>query len=355
MKLGRLTPKQEAQIPLIRDEFLNYGLSTEPADFESAEQAVKDAYISAGLEPPKIFIHVDSPYQGAIAAAILKSINLRPQICSQVFHLISEQITTKIRYRTELRLWAQIWSQVGGQVRDKIINQIEKNWIQIGNKKRAHTLTWSAFFGQHEAACIAWASYFHRVCGLPGIEKVEPLARITSSCGWVWFFSDVAIITDRPCKLQRDEQNRLHCENGPALEYRDGFAIYAWHGTIVPPHWIKNKDTLDPNEVIKVDNVEQRAVGAAIVGWPKMLSVLKARTIDKHDNPDIGELIEITLPGLPEPGLFLKARCPRNGIIVEGVPRVSEIDGLPIDTALAAQAWRVGDPQSEYIHPPRRT
>jgi len=42
-------------------------------------------------------------------------------------------------------------------------------------------------------------------------------------------------------------------------------------------------------------------------------------------------------------------------LIVEGVPRVSDIDGLPIDTALAAQAWRIGDPLSEYVHPPMRT
>jgi len=47
--------------------------------------------------------------------------------------------------------------------------------------------------------------------------------------------------------------------------------------------------------------------------------------------------------------------CPRNGEIFEGVPFVSDIDGLPINTALAAQAWRIGDPQSEYQHNPVRT
>lgn len=72
-----------------------------------------------------------------------------------------------------------------------------------------------------------------------------------------------------------------------------------------------------------------------------MLPVLKAKVINDSGNGDIGQLIELTLPGLPEPGRFLKAECPRNGIIVEGVPRISDIDGLPIDTALAAQAWRI--------------
>ena len=86
-----------------------------------------------------------------------------------------------------------------------------------------------------------------------------------------------------------------------------------------------------------------------------MLSVLKSKVIDDSGSDDIGQLIELTLPGLAEPGRFLKARCPRNGIIVEGVPRVSDIDGLPIETALHAQAWRIGDPLSEYQHPPMRT
>ena len=123
----------------------------------------------------------------------------------------------------------------------------------------------------------------------------------------------------------------------------------------MPADWIEQRATLDPAEVIAAENVEQRAAGAAIVGWPRMLSVLNARVIDDSGSDDIGQLIELTLPGLDEPGRFLKAVCPRNGIIVEGVPRVSDIDGLPIETALAAQAWRIGDPQSEYQHPPVRT
>jgi hypothetical protein len=138
----------------------------------------------------------------------------------------------------------------------------------------------------------------------------------------------------------------MHCETGKAILYAGtGWGISSWHGVRVPDEWISERKTLDPNVVIKADNVEQRAAGAAIVGWPKMLSVLKSKTINDSGNDDIGQLIEMNLPGLREPGRFLKAVCPRNGIIVEGVPRISDIDGLPINTALAAQAWRIGDPQ----------
>ena len=166
---------------------------------------------------------------------------------------------------------------------------------------------------------------------------------------------DFCMVSDFPEFIRIDDMNRPHCETGPSHRWRDGWSLYHWHGVSVPAHWIEQRATLDPNEVIKVENVEQRAVGAEIVGWPRMLDVLKARVIHDSGNDDMGQLIELTLPGLREPGRFLKAKCPRNGIIVEGVPYISDIDGLPIDTALAAQAWRVGDAMSEYEHPTRRT
>jgi hypothetical protein len=187
------------------------------------------------------------------------------------------------------------------------------------------------------------------------LERFEIDENLVKSCGWVWWHENVLAISDRPEIICRDEIGRLHCETGPAIKYRDGWSIYSWHGVTVPAHWIENKTTLNPAEVLKCENVEQRAAGAAIVGWPKMLSVLRVKVINDSGSPDIGQLIELTLPGLQEPGRFLKAQCPRNGIIVEGVPRVSDIDNLPIETALAAQAWRIGDPLSEYVHPTIRT
>jgi hypothetical protein len=129
---------------------------------------------------------------------------------------------------------------------------------------------------------------------------------------------------------------------------KDGWAIHAWRGTVVPAHWIDQRESLTPGEVLKTENVEQRAAGCAIIGWPKMLSVLKAKVIDADPDPSHGELIEVKLPGLPKPGRFLKAECPRNGTICEGVPN-------NITTVLAAQAWRVGLEPHEFTHPTVRT
>ncbi|MDE2436465.1 MAG: hypothetical protein KGM49_09410 [Sphingomonadales bacterium] len=202
----------------------------------------------------------------------------------------------------------------------------------------------------------AYLSFFQDVAQLPlDYSAYNHWRALAEHSGPRIMHPDFCMISDRPEVLTVDAEDRPHGEAGPFCRWRDGSALYSWHGARVPARWIENRATLDPAEVLKEQNVELRAAGASIVGWPKMLSVLKAKVIDDSGSPDIGQLIELKLPGLREAGRFLKAECPRNGIICEGVPLVSDIDGLPINTALAAQAWRVGDPQSEYCHPPVRT
>ena len=165
---------------------------------------------------------------------------------------------------------------------------------------------------------------------------------------------EFCLVSDFPEVLRVDDQNRPHCETGPSHRWRDGWALYHLWGIKVPAEWIENRDTIDPSEILKSPNVEQRAVGMRFLG-ARMISALKPRILDGDPNSEMGALVEVRLDGFPEPGRYLQAKCPRNNQIFEGVPRVSDVDGLPIETALHAQAWRVGDPLSEYVHPEVRT
>ena len=166
---------------------------------------------------------------------------------------------------------------------------------------------------------------------------------------------EFCIVTDFPEYIKTDENNLPHCENGPSHKWHDGWSLYHWHGVSVPGEWIENPEGFDPSDIIKCENVEQRAAGAEIIGWPRMAERLGRKVIDGDPETDMGALVELTMPGLPEPGRFLMAQCPRNGTICEGVPRVSDIDNLPIETVIAAQAWRDCLSASEYQHPALRT
>jgi hypothetical protein len=391
-KITKLTPEQIARFKDWSDDWIKIGLSTEPANFDKAIEAALKAYKLINRYKPMIILRMSSPYGatlgGAIAWAMLRELGdkqVRAQVESQVGAQVRSQVESQVRSQVWSQVWSQVESQVGAQVRSQVESQVRSQvwsqvesqvgaqvesqvrsqvWSQVESQVGAQVRSqvWSAVYNYRGGSLWAagWASsisFFRDVCGWtdPVLERFEIDEALVKNCGWVWWHENVLAISDRPTVINRDEQGRLHSELGPSIAYRDGWQLHHWHGTSVPADWIENRANLSPNTVIMAQNVEQRAAGAAIIGWPKMLSVLQSRTINRHDNPDIGELIELTLPGLAEPGRFLKAVCPRNGLIVEGVPRVSDIDGLPIETALAAQAWRIGDPQSEYSHPPRRT
>ena len=203
----------------------------------------------------------------------------------------------------------------------------------------------------------SYLSFFKDVAGLnlPQYAAYQHWQDLAEHAGPRIMHPDFCMISDRPSVLCVDDQKRPHCEDGPFCEWRDGSALYAWHGTHIPANWVIHRESIDPTEILRCENVEQRAAGAACIGWLRMLSALDYKIIDADADPSHGELIELRLEGLPSPGRFLKAECPRNGLICEGLPPVSDIDGKPINTVLAAQAWRVGLASSDFSYPAIRT
>ncbi len=314
-KLEKLTKEQANLIPIVRDEWINFCLGGDDSiNRKMAMEGIRWMYGKAKLQNPFV-IFVNGP-----------------MACQYAVWFIKAMIKNK-KFMTQVR--DQVWDQVGDQVR-----------AQVGDQVRDQVR--AAFFSQHEAGWLAWASYFHKVCGLPGTEKIEPLARIAANCGWVWFFAGAAVITDRPRTLKRDDQNRLHCETGPAIEYRDGFAVHAWHGTRIPAEWIDDKAHLTAKIALTWPNIEQRRVAVEIVGWARILRELKARVIDADGDPQIGTLVEVKLPDLSRPARFCRVTCGTGREFAVGVPP-------EIDTALAAQAWMQGVPLADFIKPEIRT
>ena len=162
------------------------------------------------------------------------------------------------------------------------------------------------------------------------------------------------IVLVRPPEFVRLKNNELHCDDGPAVRWADGYAEYWHNGKLMERRWNIDKAKYAPADIFAIRNAEFRALACQGYGWENLITQENSRVIDDSGDPDIGKLVEVDI-GREWPGRFLVAECPRNGTIYEGVPEVSDIDGKPIDTALAAQAWRVGMAADEYVHPKKRT
>jgi hypothetical protein len=66
----RLDEGQQAVAAAVEEEWLGACFATGPGDRDAAEAAVLSAYRSAGLDPPERVVWLDSPFAGAVAAAL---------------------------------------------------------------------------------------------------------------------------------------------------------------------------------------------------------------------------------------------------------------------------------------------
>jgi hypothetical protein len=194
-----------------------------------------------------------------------------------------------------------------------------------------------------------WCSYIdfmREVLDFRVIKQFEIDESLTKSCGWVWWHENVLAISDRPIHIKRDAEGRLHCEKGSSIEYRDGWAMYHWHGVSIPKEWVTGKKPI-ASEAITWANIEQRRAACEIVGWVNILNQLNAKTVDVDDD-EIGTLLEVNIPDSGKEK-FLKVKCGTGREFALPVPREME-------TALQANAWTYGfDDVNKFIKPEVRT
>src|SRR5262245_48563442 len=97
--LEKLTLDEEALIPMVRDEWIRTGLATGPADRKAAQTAISDAYRMAGLEPPRIWIWLGSPWAGCIGAWMLSTLRFAKDQVGDQLHRVEAKVNAKVRHQ----------------------------------------------------------------------------------------------------------------------------------------------------------------------------------------------------------------------------------------------------------------
>jgi hypothetical protein len=106
-----------------------------------------------------------------------------------------------------------------------------------------------------------------------------------------------SIVSDRPEILKIDERNRPHCSDGPSHLWRDGWALHFWHGVRVPKRLIEAPDSYTKEEILALNNTEQRRALAERLGWDRYLEKIGGTKVDLWTDPasKLGyELIELS-------------------------------------------------------------
>ena len=261
-KLDKLSPEQEALIPVVRDEWLNRALDCPKLDHEACKEGVEWLYKLTNLAVPEI--------------VMLPS----PLACQREANRLNSPDLTVPK---ELKFYSFAW--IG--------------WGDYG---------WVSFY-----------DYFSRI-GIVQFPELDAYIKLLKSGVYDMILFDThALISASPTFINRDTEGRLHSVAGPAIGWSDGFECYFISGVRFNHElWQKIiSRALTAKEILSLSNMEQRMIALKLKGLENVLSELKAETISKTER---NELLRVDEVFGEEPAYFLRYTCPSTGrVYLKGV------------------------------------
>ncbi len=114
-------------------------------------------------------------------------------------------------------------------------------------------------------------------------ELLDAWMEIGKSTGWWCAFESICFCFERHSVLKIDEEGRLHCEDGPAMAFKDGHQIHCWHGVQVKSYVIKNPEKLTLEDIDSETNAEVRRIKTERFGFARYLAESGAEELHRDD------------------------------------------------------------------------
>jgi hypothetical protein len=350
--LAERTARREQELGRRAEEILQewrqVATCTEPADRETTERAIVRLYEGLGLSPPR-FVWAKSPYEALLhLCGIMESYKPRRRLLGYRFDRLSWR-----SYGYDNEHFGRLFQDLNRLVRSSVV--LLERALEDDLREKLGVQKWEWFIdtclntfassqgigeyckGQYEVEWIApwrFALCYLGTEGPPLHEawELECWSSLTRSCGWWWPLWRVVVVSDRPCQLHLKE-GRLHRDGGPAVQFRDGWGLWALHGVQVPREIAETPwKELDPRRLVQERNAEVRREMVRKIGIERVCQGLDARCVDRQGEY---ELLLLDLgDGQRRP--YLKMRNPSIGVY--------HIEGVPPDIERVAQAlaWRNG-------------
>lgn len=113
-------------------------------------------------------------------------------------------------------------------------------------------------------------------------EELDDVMAIASA--WYWWPFDDCLVLDKPSTLRFDEAGELHCDNGPAIEFRNGEQIFFIHGHEVTKKIVMEKESITIKDIQSQPNDEVRRIMIDAYGPGRYAEELGATVIAKDES-----------------------------------------------------------------------
>jgi hypothetical protein len=334
--IERLTPEQEALIPTYRKKWCKIALSTEPIDRQKTAEAINAVYTLIGQNKQPEILFFDSPlaalslvFSGALSKEM--GLDLSGLIRNQLLCELPNQFLSQVDHH----LWNQLENQFSTDLwinllRDELLSQLDSQLrsdddrydfyyeSELWNQWRDELID-KAIFNciEPEVWASTRASLYGFCISVLNCDRNQKLwsayQLLLENCGWIFPHTKICLVCDRPRFVCFDNQQRLHAEGSPALQFADQFSVYAHHGVRIPERYGRVPSKEWQSEwLLSEKNAELRRVLIQGIGYAKIYQELQAIKLDTWNGYT---LLKINSDVDVDPIYLLKMTCPSTGYV----------------------------------------
>lgn len=285
------------------DMWAGRALMETKADRPRVERALRSLYELSGHKAPDMFMWVKSPAAIKKIRAAFKNIRKEPSN-PKWFYIVNEvgkHIKNKMPYWDDAlsRTFAKFIEHHAGHFRgldngldSTLFSMIEIAFEGSGISKvqnRSRTSTAFAYLCPQFHPSAAANFYYQRTALARTFEvlptKVFEAYADLVAAGSMWVpYRGFVLVCERPIRISLDERARLHDIERKAIEWPDGYGVYALSGVRVQEKYILHPETLSPEVISHEPNAEVRRTLIQIYGEERFLFDSKARIVSYGRN-----------------------------------------------------------------------
>ena len=212
--------------------------------------------------------------------------NLGENLGQNLGRNLRQNLEQNLRENLRENLWGNLCENLGKNLRQNLWENLEENLNKI-----KIDIPSTYIRGSFDGYFPGYYSYMNKYLGIKydknDIEILRAWDKLSKSCGLVYTFKNFCFICDRPKIMKLNDNGELHNENGPCMEFRDGYKFYSINGVKLP-NWVFNDpDRLSVKSIDNEANIEVRRILIERFGIDKYLQEKNAKVIDFEVGPEI--------------------------------------------------------------------
>ena len=171
---------------------------------------------------------------------------------------------------------ASVWASVWASVRDSVRASVRAS--------KVIDFFYPFLLGEMDAEVIGFYDFFEKVLNIDYGEVKENWEwwKSSTNFGLIFPLKNVCVISQKPTEFNL-VKNRLHADGKPALQYADGFKIWALNGVRVPQYLAETPaSNLDIEFFKKEPNADVKAEFIRKYGIERMVSM--GKLVDTWEN-----------------------------------------------------------------------